>query len=153
VPEHAAEVPSGIGTTTRLQVALATDPCMQAFLGHIMLRNHCRAPWQNRLDLRVGHTTRVGRATARLEADLVNLLNLFDSRWGLVKSIGPTASLLEPYERVPSTGELLSDWAGGILPFQDERGNLVTPEPWSVVSPDSQWQAQLGVQVTFGGGR
>ena len=38
----------------------------------------------------------------------------------------------------------------GILPFRDAKGNLITPEPWTVVSPASQWQAQFGLRVTFG---
>jgi hypothetical protein len=116
-----------------------------------MLRNHCRAPWQNRLDLRVAHTAHVAGAALRVEADMINVLNLLDSDWGLAKSIRPTSSLLAPFERVPITQELLSDWAGGILPFRNEAGELVTPQPWSVTSPASQWQAQLGVRVTFGG--
>jgi hypothetical protein len=47
--------------------------------------------------------------------------------------------------------DLRSDEGAGIFPFRDAEGNLITPEPWSVASPASQWQAQFGVQVTFGG--
>ena len=84
---------------------------------------------------------------------MINLLNLMDSDRGLVQSIRPVSSLLEPLERlIPGNGELMSEWAGGILPFHDDGGQLVVPEPWSVVSPASQWQAQFGVRVTFGGG-
>lgn len=153
VPADPFEVPSSFATSARLQAALDTDPCLDRFRGQMMLRNHCRAPWQNRLDLRVAHTAQVGGASVRLEADMINVLNLLDSNWGLAKSTGPTSSLLKPFERNPLTGELLSDWAGGILPFRNEAGDFVTPEPWSVVSPASQWQAQLGMRVTFGGRR
>lgn len=149
VPQDASEVPASIGTTTRLAAALATDRCLQRFQGFIMLRNHCRAPWVNRLDVRVAHTKRMGGASLRFEADLINVLNLANSRWGLSRTIAATSSLLEPFERVPLTAELLSEWAGGILPFRDPSGTLVTPEPWTVSSPASQWQAQFGVRVTF----
>lgn len=152
VPEDPFEVPSSFGTSTRLQAALETDECLKRFIGHTMLRNHCRAPWQNRLDLRVAHTAHVGGASLRVEADMINVLNLLNSDWGLAESIGPTSSLLKPFERNPLTGELLSEWAGGALPFRNDAGTLVTPQPWSVVSPASQWQAQFGVRVTFGGG-
>ncbi|MEJ2207395.1 MAG: hypothetical protein P8170_25260 [Gemmatimonadota bacterium] len=151
VPQDPFEVPSGVGTSVRLQSALATDRCLQDFQGHIMLRNHCRAPWQNRFDVRLAHTARIRRATVRIEADVVNVLNLLNSRWGLVKTIGPTSSLLQPLERVPLTAELLSEWAGGILPFRDGSGDFVTPQPWSVSAPASQWQAQLGLRITFRG--
>jgi hypothetical protein len=152
VPRDAFEVPSGVGTSVRLAAALATDPCLGAFQGQILPRNRCRAPWQNRLDARVAHTLHARGASIRLEADVINLPNLFDSDRGLVKSIGPVSPLLQTSERL-LTGELLSEWGGGILPFRNDAGELVTPEPWSVVSPDSQWQAQLGVRVTFDRGR
>jgi hypothetical protein len=149
VPLDPAEVPSSFATTARLANALATDECLQRFQGVIMLRNHCRAPWQNRLDLRLAHTVRTGGTSFRFEADMINVLNLVNDDWGLIRSIGPVSSLLEPFERVPITAELLSDWAGGILPFTDASGRAVTPQPWSTLSPASQWQAQLGVRVTF----
>ena len=42
----------------------------------------------------------------------------------------------------------------GVLTERDgESGRLVPTDPWNVVSPDSQWQMQFGIQVTFGEGR
>jgi len=151
VPVDPLEVPSGPGTSVRLAAALASDPCLQRFEGSMMIRNRCRAPWQNRLDLRLAQGLRVGGAAVRVEADLVNLLNLVSHERGLIRTIAPTSSLLQPVERARGTGELLSEWTGGLLPFRDEQGNVRTPQPWSVVSPDSQWQVQLGLRVTFGG--
>ncbi|MFC1660200.1 carboxypeptidase regulatory-like domain-containing protein [Gemmatimonadota bacterium] len=151
VPYEATRLPSAFGTFTRLAAALETDPCLKKFRGMFVTRNGCRAPWQNRLDLRTAHTARLRGAQVRVEADVINLLNLVNSDWGLVKTIPPVSSLLEPLERTPPFGELLSEWAAGLLPFRDSKGNLVTPEPWSVASPASQWQVQLGVRVTFGG--
>jgi hypothetical protein len=151
VPLDPFEVPSSIGTSARLKLALDTDPCLREFRGYIMLRNHCRAPWQHRLDLRLAHGLRLGGTAVRLEADVVNVLNLLDGDGGLVQTIGSTASLLEPFRRVPLTGELLSDWAGGLLPFRNQAGETVTPEPWTAASPASQWQVQFGVRVTLGG--
>ena len=80
---------------------------------------------------------------------MINLLNFLDSDWGLVKTIPPVSSILEPLEREPATGELLSDWAAGLLPFRNGKGELVTPDPWSIASPQSQWQAQLGIRVSW----
>jgi hypothetical protein len=151
VPHEATHLPSSFGTYTRLAAALEADPCLKKFRGTFVTRNGCRAPWQNRLDLRMAYTSRFGGAQIRLEADVINLLNLVNSDWGLMKTIPPVSSLLEPLERTPPSGELLSEWAAGLLPFRDSNGNLVTPEPWSVASPASQWQAQFGVRVTFGG--
>jgi hypothetical protein len=151
-PLVATEVPSSFGTYTRLAAALETEPCLEKFRGTFVTRNGCRAPWQDRLDLRMAHGATVRSAHLRLEADIINLLNLLNPGWGLVKTIPAVSSLLAAYERVPATGELISEWDAGILPFRDSKGKLVTPEPWSVVSPASQWQLQFGIRVTFGGG-
>ena len=91
----------------------------------------------------------VGDTEVRLEADVINFLNLMNSEWGRIQTIPPTVTLLEPtwrdYDR-----ELRSKWSGGVLPMRDEEGKLVPSDPWSVASPESQWQAQLGIRVTFG---
>jgi hypothetical protein len=91
----------------------------------------------------------MGGATLRFEGELINLLNLLNSDWGLLKTIPPVSSVLEPLERDPGTGELLADWAAGLLPFRNPNGKLVTPDPWSIASPGSQWQAQLGLRVSW----
>ncbi len=153
VPDDPLEVPAGPGTTVRLAAALANDPCLKRFHGQMLLRNRCRAPWQNRLDLRLAQRLRVGGASVRVEADVVNLLNLLNGDWGLVRTIPATSSLLQPSERIRGNGDLLSQWIAGLLPLRDENGAQTIPEPWSVASPASQWQAQLGLRVSFGGGR
>jgi hypothetical protein len=149
VPESAIGLPSSIGTHLRLAAALETDECLKKFRGTYITRNGCRAPWQNRLDLRLAHTSWFGGAEVRFEGDVINFLNLLNSDWGLVKTIPPVSSLLEPSGRVEVVGELLSYWAAGLLPFRDSNGELVTPEPWSVASPESQWQAQFGLRVSW----
>lgn len=149
VPEAATHLPSSVGTYLRLAAALETDQCLKKFRGTFVTRNGCRAPWQNRLDLRVAHTEWLGGAEVRLEGDVINVLNLLNSEWGLVKTIPPVSSLLEPIGRIQAVGELMSEWAAGLLPFRSPNGDLVVPEPWSVASPESQWQAQLGLRVSW----
>jgi hypothetical protein len=97
----------------------------------------------------LAHTEWLGGAEIRFEGDIINVLNLLNSEWGLVKTIPPVSSLLQPYERLPVLNELVSDWAAGLLPFRDEKGELVTPEPWTIASPESQWQAQFGIRVNW----
>jgi hypothetical protein len=152
VPQEATNLPSSVGTYVRLAAALETDPCLKKFRGTFITRNGCRAPWQNRVDLRLAHTARLGGAELRIEGDIINFLNLLSSDWGLVKTIPPVSPLLKPAGRIPVVSDLLSEWTAGLLPFRDEKGRLVTPEPWSVASPQSQWQAQLGVRVSWGEG-
>lgn len=149
VPEDAIKLPSGIGTQIRLAAALETDACLKKYRGDFVRRNGCRAPWQNRLDLRLAHGVDLRGAQVTLEGTLINLLNLLNPEWGLVKTIPPVSTLLEPMGRVAVVGELLSTWAAGLLPFRDDQGNLVTPEPWSIRAPESQWQAQFGLRVSW----
>ena len=156
VPNEAGEVPASIVTTALLAHALEADDCLSANRGQILWRNACRAPWQHRLDLRLTHPLDLGGAQLRLEADVINLLSLVDPDVGRVQSIRSVVPLLEPVGRAASftgPGELISRWAGGALPAQDEDGNVAAAEPWSVLTPDSQWQAQFGIRVTFGGRR
>ena len=87
---------------------------------------------------------------------MINLLNFINSDWGAIQSIRSNVPLLEPSGRAQSlgeVGELFSRWAGGALPSRDQEGRLVPPDPWSVLTPDSQWQAQFGIRVTLGGNR
>lgn len=151
VPLHASSVPSSFATYTRLAAAMAKDPCLKKFRGTFVTRNGCRAPWQNRLDLKLAQNTSLKGVGIRFEADLVNVLNLLHSDWGLVKTIPAVSSVLRASGWIAPTAEILSEWDAGILPFRDAKGRLVIPEPWSVVSPDSQWQVQFGLRLTFGG--
>jgi Carboxypeptidase regulatory-like domain len=158
VPFESTDIPAGIATYQLLGSALENDACLRANKGRILLRNACRAPWQNRLDLRISHTVRTASADLRFEADMINVLNLVNSNWGAIYSIQPNVALLEPVRVGCRIGPLSrcamnANWAGAVLPGRTEDGRLQSTDPWSVVSPDSQWQAQFGVRVTFGRGR
>ena len=156
VPREATELPAGFATLSLLANGLEQDACLSKYRGRILWRNACRAPWQNRLDLRLAHTLHVPGADLRLEGDLINVLNLVRPGWGRIETIRPVVSLLEPVGRTcsdPTRCALVSQWAGAVLPSRTEGGKLVPLDPWSVLSPDSQWQAQFGLRVTFGAGR
>lgn len=156
VPERATEIPSGIGTIGLLSSALVSDPCLAKYRGGFLPRNGCRAPFQHRLDLRLSHELRMGRTEVRFEGDLINILNLMNGDWGRVETVSPLVPLIEPVRRqqcINCIGALVSRWAGGALPSRDEDGSLKAADPWSIRSPDSQWQAQFGIRVTFGDGR
>lgn len=153
VPNDATEVPGSIAMWQLLGDALDNDACLQANRGTIMERNSCRAPWQNRLDLRLSHTLEALGAEVRFEGDLINVLNLMNRDWGNIESINPVVSLIEPLGRAEGSGVLQSAWAGAVLPQRDAGGTLRASDPWAIVTPDSQWQAQFGIRVTFGAAR
>jgi len=156
VPNTASELPSGFVTTALLSAALEVDPCLNAHKGEILRRNDCRAPWEHRLDLRLTHAVQAGNANIRFEVDMINVLNFLNSDWGAIQSVRSNVPLIEPIGRAESlggVGELISRWSGGALPSRDQDGKLVPSAPWSLLTPDSQWQAQFGIRVTLGGDR
>jgi hypothetical protein len=150
VPNTATELPSSVGTWQVLGNALENDQCLREHQGQILLRNACRAPWQSRLDLRTAHRIRVAGTEIRLEADVINVLNALNSDWGRIQAIQPIVTLLEPIGR---TTALNSRWSGGVLPSEAGDGKLTATDPWTPMTPDSQWQLQFGARITLDQGR
>lgn len=157
VPNQAGEIPTtGPASVGLIAAALDSDECLNRNRGKIIGRNACRSPWQNRLDMRVSQAVHMGGSEIRLEADLINVLNLINGDWGRVESIRSVVPIIEPVSRrqtLSGVGTLQSRWGGTVLSGQGDGGRLIVPDPWSVQTPDSQWQAQFGVRVTFGSGR
>ena len=157
VPERAREVNAGFATQALLEKALRSDECLAEHKGEILPRNACRAPWQNRLDLRMTHELEVGDARIRLEGDVINVLNLLNSEWGRIQAIRPVATLLDVRRPIyiSGPGPLTAQWGGAILPRETGEGDVVPEpaDPWNVISPESQWQMQFGARVTLGGSR
>ncbi len=148
VPAQAEDLPGTIATQILTARALTNDACLRENRGQILGRNACRAPWENRLDLRVTQTLRLGAADVRFEGDLVNVLNLLNGSWGTIQQVRPQVPLYE----LCNCGALLR-WGGGVLPRRDKQDRVEPSNPWAPVSPDSQWQIQLGARVTFDRGR
>ena len=158
VPESGTELPAGFTTQGLVERALETDECLGSYKGRIIPRNGCRAPWQNRLDLRLTQNLRLGGAEVRLQGDLINVLNLVSSDWGKIESIAPVVPVMEGCTDcigggLGAQGNPGVWWGSAVITARDEEGRLRTADPWNVLSPDSQWQAQFGLQVTFGGRR
>jgi hypothetical protein len=155
VPNEASEVNSSFATVRLLNEALESDECLAKHRGDMLPRNGCRAPWQNRLDLRLSHELEVRGAAVRFEGDLINVLNLLNSDWGRIQSIRSAATLLNVRRSMPlgNPGDPVASWGGPLLPGVDDDGDTVIrpADPWNVVSPESQWQMQFGARVTFGG--
>lgn len=152
IPDPISEAPLSLVTQGLMSSAVAHDPCLAGHRGETLRRNECRAPWENRLDLRVAQTLRVGGADVRFEADVINFLSVLDGEWGRVQQTQPVVPLLELCQvGCELRGPLPASWGGAVLPQRDDEGHLQPSDPWTVVTPDSQWQVQFGARVTFGG--
>jgi hypothetical protein len=68
---------------------IAGEPCLASQRGQIMRRNSCANPWQNFLNVSLRQSLpSVGGNVLTLELGIFNLLNLLNSEWGQIKSVG-----------------------------------------------------------------
>ena len=59
------------------------DECLAEYIGQIIPRNACRAPWTNTLDgARSPSSSRTSAYKTEITLDVLNLINLFDARRG-----------------------------------------------------------------------
>ena len=86
--------------------------------------------------------------------DVINFLNMLNHEWGRVERTQPVIPLLELCRAgCGGRGPLPATWGGAVLPERDADGRLRPTDPWTVATPESQWQMQNGAQVSFGVGR
>ena len=153
VPEVFPVPPVSLATYPLIRSALEVDECFGGEEGRQLQRNECRAPWEHQLDLRVAQTLELGATSVRLEADLLNVLSLIHGSWGRVQRTPANVPLMRLC-RLECNGFFApfpAVWTGGVLPAGDGSGDLVPTDPWTAVTPESQWRMQFGARVTFGG--
>ena len=153
LPDSLYRAPLSLVTMGLLGRAMEEDECLVGQKGRTLRRNACRAPWEHRLDVRLSHTVKIRGAEVRLEADAINVLGMVDPAWGRVEKARSVIPLLELCRVACEGNRLPAVWGGAVLPERDEEGKLRPTEPWTVATPESQWQLQLGGRVTFGGER
>ena len=74
------------------------QPCLAKQRGHIMKRDSCRSPAQDRLDISIRQSIPQYRGhQLALQLDIFNLLNFLNKDWGLIKE--PTLSPTFPDQR------------------------------------------------------
>lgn len=144
-----------LATRFLIEDLAALEPCVKDFQGTTLPRNHCRAPWAGRLDLRMQQPLRVAGLAVELSGDLVNVLNLLNRQWGHQYEVRPLVPVLMMTGR--SAGGL-----NGPQPQDAAEVSYVGPtrhipglrrpaasKPHIATFPASQWQAQLGVRLQF----
>ncbi len=128
------------------------EECLQRQTIRILARNTCRTPWSNQFDLRVAQTVEARGLSVDLSLDLLNVLNLLHSHWGIVHVVNPVVQIFE-VRRFPEPGSglvsiprLQSRYIGGL---QRDRvtGAVEAALPYVPEVPTSQWRAQFGVRL------
>ncbi|GMV22753.1 MAG: hypothetical protein AMXMBFR57_27020 [Acidimicrobiia bacterium] len=139
IPASASEVTFTGGTYQNLVNFLQEEGCLDDYIGQIIPRNVCRAPWQNQMDFRFNVALPFQRVKAEVTLDIINVLNLLENRWGQQEytsfnSIAPVTATLTSGQ---ITGYNISFLTGSSFRryFRDDLR--------------SRWQMQLGGRIRF----
>ncbi len=118
------------------------DAALYEYKGRIIDRNAARAPWKNRLDLRITQKV-INRVSLTL--DFINFTNLLNSDWGKQKYVPySTVDLLE------FKGFENADDPTSKPTFEfDHTRYTKTEDTYSVDDFNSRWQMLLGLRVDF----
>src|SRR5262249_9303885 len=143
VPANVNDVVVKGGTPDQLEAFIAGDEGLSANRGKIVPRNASRASWTNSLDFRLAFEVPFGQSKRKLEftADVLNLLNLFNSDWGKFD--------FTPNQSIAPIRYSGTDAATG-KPIYDI--STITSPTFSKLTLDdlrSRWQAQIGVRFRF----
>ena len=119
------------------------DSCLAGYVGQILPRNACRAPWTNRLDGRFAIQVPYKKYRTEITLDALNLINLFDSKKGII-NYSSNNEILQP-SLIPFNASATTATTGYNI------GTLVSPTFTRFNRDDlrSRWQLQLGVHVRF----
>ncbi|WP_420129624.1 TonB-dependent receptor [Longimicrobium sp.] len=159
VPQQAGDIPGSIATSVFMGQLMELDPCLRAIRRQIMERNACRAAASHRVDLKVVQPIHLRSRRLEISGTVVNALNLLNAEWGRVVEVAPLVPVLalgDTRQGVtpgnPPTVDPRSRATVryvGPLERDPETGKLRAALPGVVVASESQWQAQLGVQISF----
>jgi hypothetical protein len=152
VPAVASDLPASISSIMFMQQLMELDPCLQRVRLAIVGRNACRAPATHRVDLRVVQPVQLRAMRVELSGTVVNALNMLNSEWGRVVEVASRVPVLAlaPEREIPGnpTSRAMVRYVGPVERDPDT-GRLRAALPGVVVGPESQWQAQVGVQLFF----
>jgi hypothetical protein len=139
IPAAPTEVTFTGGTYQQLISVIQDYGCPADFVGQIMPRNACRAPWSNQLDFRFNVALPFQRVKAEVTLDVINLLNLIDNRKGLQEYA--TFNAVSPVTPVLTAGQV----TGYNIAFITNSNFRM----WQRDDLRSRWQMQLGGRIRF----
>ncbi len=143
IPASAQELTFTGGTYDQFALFINADSCLAEYTGQIIPRNACRGPWQNTLDARVSVHLPFRRVRAEITADVLNLINLFDSKQGQFQyaSFGQ----ISVFSTVPTSVTATAPLTGYNI------STLTSPTFTKFFRDDlrSRWQLQLGARLRF----
>lgn len=139
IPSSASEVTFTGGTYQQLVNFLQEDGCLDGYIGEIIPRNVCRAPWSNQLDFRFNVALPFQRVKAEITLDIINVLNLIDNKRGIQEYT--TFNAISPVTPVLTSGQV----TGYNIAFLTNSSF----RKWQRDDLRSRWQMQLGGRIRF----
>jgi hypothetical protein len=122
-----------------LDAIIKSIPCLQQQRGRIVSKNSCRNPWFGTLSARATRELSVFRGRSlEISADLYNVMNLLNPRWGLSR-----------YEGLTFGTDLLESRGGYDVVNQRGRYGLVRLERSQLDDLASRWQLEIGARYLF----
>jgi len=114
------------------------DPYLSKNKGKIAERMAARGPWSHQVDARFAlEIPSIRGQKLEITFDILNLLNLLNKDWGIVKGVTfQRAFLLVFHSLDPATGQPRFRWTN-------------PPRPELPLDLASRWQAQIGIRYTF----
>lgn len=123
----------------------AQDPYLSKHTGEFALRNAAYGPWNQRIDMRFMQDFKIktGESVNKLQfsVDIINLLNLLDSHWGISQNY-VTNSPLVVSGRDAATGKL-------IVSTRKISGNYITNSFQDPSTVSATYGIQLGIRYLF----
>lgn len=156
VPERLTDVPGGsLGTINAVFQLVGLESCLSVSRGAISVRNQCRTPWSNRLDIQLSQGLNIAGGSVRITADVMNVLNLLNGEWGLVQTAPPVVPVLAVTSRLGCPGlecsisNPVNATYVGPQKRNPETGGAEADLPYVLALPESLWRAQFGVRIGF----
>lgn len=128
----------------QLEAYIASNDYLQSRRGQTTERNGARTPWNSQLDVKIAHelqiTIKKKKHSLELSADIINLTNLLNKRWGYQNFVQNTTNSGYSLVKVTAVD------ASGKASFQF---NNPSTTPWQVDPIASRWQMQIGLRYSF----
>jgi hypothetical protein len=113
---------------------IGEDEYLSTHRGRVAERNGARTPWVHQLDIRIAQCVPLaGSHRLDVSAELLNILNLLNPSWGLVRTV---PNQVVPILRTIGVGTVGFQWA--------PRTSPTVPDPLL-----SRWRLRLGVRYSF----
>lgn len=142
IPEKADEIILSSDNWDKLNMFIEKDEYLSKNRGGIMERNSANLPWTHRIDLRITQLLPVLKnQQLSLNLDLINLGNLINSSWGLVRYQKTGYFPLLKFRGFESPEDPASR---PVLEFDDNLKNA-----WLIDDMSSRWLMQAGIRLEF----